>query len=138
MRVALAREQHMSMVDTELLGFEMCYAEFELADIVHDTNWYERSKDIFRTLLPNDDSASEEKAQAHATSLLFAIKMVLTNLLQHLHATTTAPDQNNTLLLARNVSAMREAVRNVLNAYFDSEQGGYACPLFSEEEEEED
>jgi hypothetical protein len=125
----LAREQHTSMVDTELLGFEMQHAEYKLADIAHDTDWHKRSTNIFLELFPH---APEKEARTHATQLLFTIKMALLTLLPHLQSFETTFD-----ILARDVPAMQNTVMAVLTCYFDCEEGGYACPLFKDDDDEQ-
>ena len=37
-----AKNQHVAMIDKEMLAFDMQYVQFEIADLCHDTNWLEK------------------------------------------------------------------------------------------------
>lgn len=53
-----AKNQHVTMIDEELLGFDMKYADFEIADLCHDTKWLEKSANIFRNIVMSNKQDS--------------------------------------------------------------------------------
>ena len=54
-----ARQQHLDMIDAQLLDFEMRYAKQDIKILAHDTAWHEMSLKIFKNtilLQENDDA----------------------------------------------------------------------------------
>ena len=43
-----ARQQHLDMINEQLLCFDMKWADYEIADLAHDTAWQEKSSKILR------------------------------------------------------------------------------------------
>jgi hypothetical protein len=53
----VAKQKHLDMINTELLGFEARWAEYEIADLAHDTNWHQQSNAALMELTLNNNQA---------------------------------------------------------------------------------
>ena len=112
-----AMKQHQAMVREQLLVFPMHSADFEIADLAHDTHWLDKSMQIFRTLFLFEDNQGAALCREYATQLLVTIKVALLSVLPMVHA------QDGTMI-AFEMQPLRTAAKTAIEWYFDIDGGG--------------
>ena len=79
-----ARQQHLDMINEQLLCFDMKWADYEIADLAHDTAWQEKSSKILKNTVllqetQNDDTTVSQWSKRQAANLWFYFENNLEN-----------------------------------------------------------
>ena len=70
-------QKHMEMIDTQLLNFDMKWADFEINDPSHDGTWRRMSIQIFKNIGKVHDNNVSAWSEKQAENLLFILRTTL-------------------------------------------------------------
>ena len=111
-----ARQQHLDMNDAHLLYFDMKWAEFEIADLAHDTAWQEKSLKIFKNtvlLQENDDAPVSQWSERQAANLWFFLITTLKIVMEMIRLSPSDHKKK-----AYNIPALKNAAKAVIEEFF--------------------
>ena len=114
-----ARQQHLDMIDAQLLDFEMRYAKQDIKILAHDTAWHEMSLKIFKKtilLQENDDATVSQWSERQSYNLWYILRSTLKIVLPMI--SLSASDQKKK---AYNISALQNAAKAVIFDLFDED-----------------
>ena len=109
----VAKQKHLDMINTELLGFEARWAEFDIDDLAHDTNWYQQSNAALMDLTLNNNQAWCTNT---TTMLWFLLKQCLLTTLLFVHQDIYKGNQKPMY----NFPLIRQTVVNAIVNVFDN------------------
>ena len=104
------------MIDAQLLGFDMKCAEFEIADLAHDTAWQEKSSKIFKNtvlLQENDYAPVSQWSKRQAANLWFIFRTTLKIVMEMIRLSPS-----NHKKKAYNIPALKNAAKSVIEEFF--------------------
>ena len=118
-----ARQQHLDMINAQLLSFDMKWAEFEIADLALDTAWQEKSSKIFKNtvlLQENDDAPVSQWSERQAANLWFILRTTLKIVMEMIRLSPSDHKKK-----AYNIPALKNAAKAVIEEFFAED--GLVC-----------
>ena len=120
-----ACQQHLDMIDEELLDFEMRYAKEDLKILAHDTAWHDTSFKIFKNTIllhkNDDDAAVSHWSERQSYNLWYILRSTLKIVLPMI--SLSASDHKKK---AYNIPALQNAAKAVIFDFFDEDGPVYA------------
>ena len=121
-----ARQQHLDMINEQLLCFDMKWADYEIADLAHDTAWQEKSSKILKNTVllqetQNDDTTVSQWSKRQAANLWFILRTTLKIVMEMIRL--SASDHKKK---AYNIPALKNAAKGVIEEFFAEDGLVYA------------
>ena len=112
-----ARQEHLDMIDGQLLCFDMKWADYEIADLAHDTAWQEKSLKIFQNTVllqeNHDDAPVSQWSERQAANLWFILRTTLKIVMEMIRLSPSDHKKK-----AYNIPALKNAAKAVVEEFF--------------------
>ena len=123
-----ARQEHLDMIDGQLLCFDMKWADYEIADLAHDSAWHETSLKIFKNTVllqenPDHDDATgvSQWSKRQVANLWFILRTTLKIVMEIIRLSPSDHKKK-----AYNIPALKHAAKAVIEEFFAEDGLVYA------------